>query len=130
MTRVRFALLASVGVLLTTGALVSTGVIPTAAPTVAPRSSSKVVGDPARGEHFFTEYCSSCHTLTAARATGRVGPNLDKLKPSYPRVVKQVTNPRFRGANFPKSMITFGPDTFTESDIRDIAAFVFISTHK
>lgn len=128
MTRVRLGALASVAVLVMIGALLSTDVFPTGAPTVAPRSSSKVVGDPARGEHFFSEYCSSCHTLKAAGATGRIGPNLDKLKPSYARVVKQVTNPR--GAeSLPPSMLTFGPDTFTASDIRDIAAFVFISTH-
>jgi mono/diheme cytochrome c family protein len=127
MIPVRLALLASVGVLVTIGALLSTDAIRTAAPSGAQRSSSTVVGDPARGEQFFSEYCSSCHTLKAARATGRVGPNLDKLKPSYQRVVKQVTNPR--GA-VPLSMITFGPDTFTASDIHDIAAFVFISTHR
>jgi hypothetical protein len=50
------------------------------------------------------------------------------MKPSYERVVKQVTNPRGLD-RLPPSMITFGPDTFTESDIRDIAAFVFIATH-
>jgi mono/diheme cytochrome c family protein len=129
MSRVTLGVLASVGVLVTIGALLTTGVIPTGAPTAAPRSSSKVVGDPARGEHFFRVYCSSCHTLKAARATGRVGPDLDKLKPSYARVVKQVTNPRLR-KSLPPSMLTFGPDTFTASDIRDIAAFVFISTHR
>lgn len=130
MTRVRLGGLASVGVLVTIGVLLSTGVIPTTSPTVSPlMSSSKVVGDPARGEHFFSEYCSSCHTLKAARATGQLGPNLDTMKPSYERVVKQVTNPR--GADrLPPSMLTFGPDTFTKSDIRDIAAFVFISTHR
>jgi hypothetical protein len=58
----------------------------------------------------------------------RIGPNLDEMKPSYERVVKQVTNPRGLD-RLPPSMITFGPDTFTESDIRDIAAFVFIATH-
>jgi mono/diheme cytochrome c family protein len=123
MTRVRLGVPVSVPVLVTVGALLIT------ACDSDQRSSSKVVGDPVRGEHFFTTYCSTCHTLKAARATGRVGPNLDKMKPSYARVVKQVTNPR--GADrLPPSMLTFGPDTFTPSDIRDIAAFVFISTHK
>lgn len=51
------------------------------------------------------------------------------MKPSYARVVKQVTNPRVP-PGLPLSMLTFGPGTFTASDIRDIAAFVFISTHK
>lgn len=118
-------MLVSVPVLVTVGALLIT------ACDSDQRSSTKVVGDPVRGEHFFSAYCSSCHTLKAARAAGRVGPNLDKLKPSYARVVKQVTNPRIRGGKrLPPSMMTFGPGTFTASEISDIAAFVFISTHE
>lgn len=124
MTRVRLGVFVSVSVLVTVGAL------PITACDSDQPSSSKVVGDPVRGEHFFTAYCSGCHTLKAARATGRVGPNLDKMKPSYARVAKQVTNPRFRPGTLDPSMMTFGPGTFTKSEIRDIAAFVFISTHK
>jgi cytochrome c6 len=41
---------------------------------------------------FTTAGCVSCHTLKDAAATGKVGPNLDQLKPSQARVVKQVTN--------------------------------------
>jgi mono/diheme cytochrome c family protein len=124
MTRVRLGLLVSVAVLVTIGALMMT------ACDSDQQSSSKVVGDPVRGEHFFAMYCSGCHALNAARATGRVGPNLDKMKPSYARVVRQVTNPRFRPGTLDPSMMTFGPGTFTGSEIRDIAAFVVISTHK
>jgi mono/diheme cytochrome c family protein len=123
-TRVRLGVLVSVAVLVTICALLST------ACDSDQRSSSKVVGDPVRGEHLFRTYCFGCHTLKAARAAGRVGPNLDRMKPSYARVVKQVTNPRIRpGTRLPPSMMTFGPGTFTASEIRDIAAFVFISTH-
>ena len=51
---------------------------------------------------FATVGCKSCHTLKAAGASGQVGPNLDKLKPSMAAVVKQVTNggggmPAFKG---------------------------------
>jgi mono/diheme cytochrome c family protein len=46
--------------------------------------------------------CASCHTLSAAGATGTIGPNLDQLKPPTAVVVKQVTNggavmPAFKG---------------------------------
>jgi cbb3-type cytochrome c oxidase subunit III len=34
--------------------------------------------------------CAGCHTLTAAGATGTVGPNLDQLKPSTSIVAHQV----------------------------------------
>jgi mono/diheme cytochrome c family protein len=51
---------------------------------------------------FKSAGCAGCHTLAAAGATGTVGPNLDQLKPSMARVVKQVTNggaimPAFKG---------------------------------
>jgi mono/diheme cytochrome c family protein len=46
--------------------------------------------------------CSGCHTLSAAGATGTIGPNLDQLKPSTAVAVKQVTDggglmPAFKG---------------------------------
>jgi mono/diheme cytochrome c family protein len=45
------------------------------------------------GKTIFTEAgCGSCHTLKDAGTTGTVGPNLDQLKPSFARVVRQVTN--------------------------------------
>lgn len=115
---------------ITFAVLVSMGLIALAVPTAAPRGSAKVVGDPARGKVLFRTYCSPCHTLKAARATGRVGPNLDRLKPSYARVVTQVTTGGTAARRLPPSILTFGPGTFTASDIRDIAAFVFISTHE
>ena len=118
MTRVR------IGGLLMAGALLS------AACDSDRQSTPRIRGDPVNGKTLFADYCSGCHTLKAARATGRVGPNFDEMKPSYARVVKQVTNPRFRAGKYPDpSMMTFGPGTFTNSQIRDLAAFVFISTH-
>ncbi len=41
---------------------------------------------------FTTAGCAQCHTLKDANATGKVGPDLDQLKPDQARVVKQVTN--------------------------------------
>jgi mono/diheme cytochrome c family protein len=41
---------------------------------------------------FTTVGCSSCHTLADAGASGHVGPDLDTLKPSQAKVVRQVTN--------------------------------------
>jgi mono/diheme cytochrome c family protein len=113
------------GLLVTMSALLST------ACDSDPQKSSKPIGNPVKGAILFKGYCSGCHTLKAARATGKLGPDFDKMKPSYARVVKQVTNPRFRPGTIPDlSMLTFGPGTFTKADIRDIAAFVFISTHE
>jgi cbb3-type cytochrome c oxidase subunit III len=54
------------------------------------------------GKGIFTANCGSCHTLAAAGTHGTVGPNLDQLKPSLARALKQVTNgggamPAFKG---------------------------------
>ena len=40
---------------------------------------------------FVSLGCASCHTLKAADATGRTGPNLDDLKPTVAQVEQQVT---------------------------------------
>lgn len=51
---------------------------------------------------FQAANCSSCHTLAAEKATGVIGPNLDKAKPPAEEVVEKVTNgagsmPAFKG---------------------------------
>jgi mono/diheme cytochrome c family protein len=54
------------------------------------------------GEQIFKDNCSTCHTLAAAGASGKVGPDLDQLKPGPDLVANQVTNggggmPPFKG---------------------------------
>jgi cbb3-type cytochrome c oxidase subunit III len=54
------------------------------------------------GKQIFVTKCGGCHTLKAAGTTGTQGPNLDVLKPPFPRVKKQVINgggimPAFKG---------------------------------
>lgn len=51
---------------------------------------------------FTTAGCSACHTLAAAGAVGKVGPNLDKVKPTAALVTLRVTKgkgvmPSFKG---------------------------------
>ena len=65
---------------------------------------------------FTTAGCVSCHTLKDANATGKVGPNLDQLKPAQARVVKQVTN----GG---KIMPPF-KSTLTAAQIQAVATYV------
>jgi mono/diheme cytochrome c family protein len=93
---------------------------------------AKVVGDSARGKVLFKGYCAECHTLRAAGASGRFGPNLDNMQPSYALVANQIETGGTGGAGLPPTArLTFGPGihTFTTSDIHDIAAFVVLSTH-
>ena len=65
---------------------------------------------------FATAGCTGCHTLKAEGSTGTVGPNLDDAKPTYDKVLTQVTNgggvmPPFKG-------------TLTEQQIADIRAWL------
>jgi mono/diheme cytochrome c family protein len=79
-------------------------------------------GDPVAGKQVFASAgCGGCHTLKAAGSSGTVGPNLDVLKPTEPRVAHQVEvgggpMPSFKGTLSPKQ-------------IQDVAAFVATSTH-
>ena len=83
---------------------------------------SAVQGNPQAGRAIFTSAgCVSCHTLNAAGSHGTIGPNLDQLKPPYARIVRQVTN----GG---KIMPPF-KSQLTTTQIRDVAAFVYTSTH-
>jgi cytochrome c6 len=68
------------------------------------------------GKSIFTANCATCHTLAAARATGTVGPNLDRLKPDEKRVARQVTN---GGAIMPAFKTKL-----TEAQIKAVAKFV------
>jgi len=36
--------------------------------------------------------CGTCHTLSAAKSDGQIGPNLDQLKPQLPQIIMAVTN--------------------------------------
>jgi hypothetical protein len=42
------------------------------------------------GRELFGEHCGVCHTLAAANAVGKVGPNLDTLKPAESTVLNTI----------------------------------------
>ena len=55
-----------------------------------------------RRAELFVDNCGNCHTLAAAGATGKVGPDLDQLRPGPDLVNAQVNNgggamPAFKG---------------------------------
>jgi mono/diheme cytochrome c family protein len=45
-----------------------------------------------RGRQVFGQRCGVCHTLAAANAVGKVGPNLDTLKPPESLVLHTIQN--------------------------------------
>jgi mono/diheme cytochrome c family protein len=56
-------------------------------------SSSSGSGGASTGKGIFTSVgCSNCHTLAAAGAKGQVGPDLDKVRPTFAKAVRQVTH--------------------------------------
>jgi mono/diheme cytochrome c family protein len=48
------------------------------------------------GRELFGEHCGVCHTLAAANAVGKVGPNLDTIQPSQDLVLKTIANGCFQ----------------------------------
>lgn len=44
------------------------------------------------GRELFGENCAVCHTLAAANAQGKVGPNLDTLRPPKQLVLNTIAN--------------------------------------
>lgn len=66
------------------------------------KSSSSLSTSQDIGRSIFQKNCSSCHTLSDAKATGSGGPNLDQAAPQASTVHERVTNgqgamPSFRG---------------------------------
>ena len=61
------------------------------------RASAQVAGikltaDEKEGRQLFGEHCAVCHTLAAASAVGKTGPNLDQLKPPASLVLHTLQN--------------------------------------
>jgi cytochrome c6 len=69
------------------------------------------------GARVFDEAgCGTCHTLAAAGARGRIGPDLDRLEPAAETVARQV---REGGGGMPAYV-----DRLSQEDIDAVAAYV------
>jgi mono/diheme cytochrome c family protein len=106
-----------------------------AASAFAVGAAGRTPGNPARGKALFLRpgiFCGSCHTLKATKSTGRDGPNLNRAKPSYAKVVALVTKGHSPTRRWPTGMPSYsGAHAFvTKAQIRDLAAFVYAATHK
>jgi mono/diheme cytochrome c family protein len=59
-------------------------------------AETNATGDLDLGRKVFSQVaqpsCTICHTLRNADASGKIGPDLDELKPDAPRVAKAVRN--------------------------------------
>jgi mono/diheme cytochrome c family protein len=74
-----------------------------------------------RGREMFAANCSVCHTLSASNAVGRVGPNLDVLRPPKALVLDAIKNGRARGVGQMPAGLLSGEDA---QDVADYVAAV------
>lgn len=70
------------------------------------------------GRQLFTQNCATCHTLDGAHAVGKVGPNLDEMRPPKALVTNAIQLGRARGQGQMPALLLTGKDA------RDVAAFV------
>jgi mono/diheme cytochrome c family protein len=70
------------------------------------------------GRSTFAKYCSTCHTLKASNAVGKVGPNLDVLHPPRALVLDAIKNGRAQGQGQMPAGLVDGQDA------QDVAAYV------
>ena len=72
----------------------------------------------AGGRAVFGKYCSTCHTLKASNAVGKVGPNLDVLHPPKGLILDAIAKGRARGQGQMPAGLVDGQDA------QDVAAYV------
>ena len=72
----------------------------------------------AAGRAVFAKYCSTCHTLRASNAVGKVGPNLDVLHPPKGLILDAIAKGRARGQGQMPAGLVDG------ADAQNVAAYV------
>src|SRR5438132_5660121 len=63
----------------------------------AGRADVKLTAAEKRGRVLFGHTCNQCHTLAASKTVGRVGPNLDNLRPPEALILNAIAQGRARG---------------------------------
>ena len=81
------------------------------------------------GRELFAEHCAVCHTLSADNAVGKVGPNLDELKPNKATILNTIANGCLQnpGASAGNNCLDYGtmPAELVQGEqASDIAKFV------
>ena len=60
----------------------------------------------AQGKQLFQQNCGTCHTLADAGTAGKVGPNLDDVKPDDARVQSAIKNGGLGSGTMPANIVT------------------------
>jgi mono/diheme cytochrome c family protein len=91
-------------------------------------------GNPTAGKSVFVSTCGVCHKLAAAKSPGTIGPDLDKVKLSQATIVKAIEKggasvmSKSAVATYPTHMTAY-QGVLSTTQIEDVAAFVYTSTH-
>lgn len=84
---------------------------------------------------FTSTGCSACHTFKNARATGKIGPNLDNVKLTVVQLTTQITKggcavmTKAQCSTYKFSMSAF-KGRLTTAQIADVASYVFTDRDK
>lgn len=82
------------------------------------RGGIELTAAQAEGRQHFKINCANCHALAASNAVGRVGPDLDELRPNAGLTLDAIKNGRARGQGQMPSGILDGKEA------RDVAEYV------
>jgi cytochrome c2 len=80
-------------------------------------------GNLAAGKSTFVANCGTCHVLKAAGTRGTIGPSLDAKPMTMAALVKIITDGK------PGTAMASFSGTLSSTQIQDVAAFIFDSTH-
>jgi len=92
-------------------------------------AGAKLTAAEKHGRVLFAEHCGVCHTLAGANTIGKVGPNLDTLKPPEQLVLNTINNGCVQNPppNSPQTCLGQGtmPSNIVQGkDAQDVAEFV------
>lgn len=74
------------------------------------RGGVELTAAQAEGRRLFTYNCGTCHTLAASGSTGRVGPNLDEMRPNKALVLDAIEKGRAKGQGQMPSELLVGEE--------------------
>ncbi|MDQ3769318.1 MAG: cytochrome c [Actinomycetota bacterium] len=74
------------------------------------------------GRELYAENCATCHTLSVSNAVGRVGPNLDVLRPNVELTLDAIANGRARGAGQMPADLVQGEQALAVAEYIDLVA--------
>jgi mono/diheme cytochrome c family protein len=70
------------------------------------------------GRELFVRNCATCHTLNAAKAVGKVGPDLDAMRPPAELTINAIEEGRARGqGQMPSELVD-------SEDAKKVASFI------